>query len=103
MADNRRYTLITKDGQEESRATTVETFEREFKDQGYTLGFSADNERKPYSDASLKAVERGARALEKDAKARGIPLFIGPEVPNPNEIIVKDEEPKTVSKAKVEA
>jgi hypothetical protein len=98
-----RWTLIDKDGIEESRATTAEVFKIVYEPLGYVLGFSADAERKPYSDASLKALERGAKKLQASAKERGIPLFVGPEVPNPNEIIVKDEEPKVASKAKAEA
>lgn len=99
----KRYTLIDKSGIEESRATTVELFKTIYEPLGYTLGFSADAERKPYSDASLKAVERGAKRLEADAKARGIATFIGPEAPTPNEIVVTDEAPKKAEKAKAEA
>lgn len=105
MADDkdRRYTLIDKNGVEESRATTVELFKTIYEPLGYTLGFTADAERKPYSDASLKAVERGAKKLDADAKARGLAMFIGPEAPTPNEIVVKDEEPKAARSAKAEA
>lgn len=103
MAD-RFYTVISPDGIEESRAMTPAAFKKQLEGEGYVLGFATDGNREPYSDETLKALEKGRRALEQDARARGLPTFIGPEAPTPNEIVV-EEAPKAKAErtAKVDA
>lgn len=96
MVDTRRYTLIDKDGAEASIAVTPSIFKRDYEDRGFVLGFATDGNREPYSDATLKAMEKGAKAREADAKARGLPSFIGPEAPTPD--VIKAEEPKPAGK-----
>ena len=75
MADTRRYTLINPAGIEASIAVTPSVFKRDYEPQGWTLGFATDGNREPYSDAALKALEKGAKKLQADGKARGIPTF----------------------------
>lgn len=104
MADTRRYSLIDPAGVEASIAVTPSVFKRDYEPNGWTLGFATDGNREPYSDASLKALEKGAKKLEADGKARGIPTFIGPEVPTPDAFT--DPEPTKAavkSEAKAEA
>jgi hypothetical protein len=104
MADTRRYSLIDPAGIEASIAVTPSVFKRDYEPSGWTLGFATDGNREPYSDATLKALEKGAKKLAADGKARGIPTFIGPEVPTP--AAFKEPEPAKAaakSEAKAEA
>jgi hypothetical protein len=102
MADTRRYTLIDPAGIEASIAVTPSVFKRDYEPAGWTLGFATDGNREPYSDAALKALEKGAKELTADGKARGIPTFIGPEAPTPD-VIVEPEPVKAKRAAKAEA
>lgn len=103
MAD-RFYTVISPTGTELSIAVTPTVFKKQWEASGHVLGFATDGNREPYSDDTLKALEKGRRALEQDARARGLPTFIGPEVPTPNEIVAPEApKAKAESKAKAEA
>lgn len=99
----RFYTVIGKDGIEESRAVTPSTFKKELEGQGYHLGFATDGNREPYSAETLKVLERGAKRLEADGKARGIATFIGPEAPTPDVIPGDEPKAKVEPKAKADA
>lgn len=77
-----RYTLLDKDGVEQSIAIPAESFSKpivrgadgqptSYEAMGYTLGFSDDTSRTPYSDASTKASEKGARFIEARNAAVG--------------------------------
>jgi hypothetical protein len=96
MADTRRYSLIDPAGIEASIAVTPSVFKRDYEPSGWTLGFATDGNREPYSDATLKALEKGAKKLAADGK--------GPEVPTP--AAFKEPEPAKAaakSEAKAEA
>lgn len=86
-----RYTLINPQGFETSISIEEEQFTKpivllpgateptSYEAMGWLLGFSDDNERRPHSDRSVPALEKGAKALAEQAAGLGVATTIGPQ------------------------
>lgn len=90
MADDRRYSLIDKQGNEHQIAIPASALDKKlttdpktgepasYRDLGFRLGF-ADPSGEPYDDGAVKAVEKGRTAVAAHARAVGVAAVFGPE------------------------